>query len=153
MSPGILLGIKVLLILLFVIGIVCFSIFYNHNSSIYEYVLSVAIPFGIYSAINVAMIGKLEILGISLKEYNVMRLAIVLIMLGFIFAKIAYIDIKYNDVGKKNGIIFNNRLINSNKQYYYIGQTEKYVIFYNEKTQMADIYPIAYISKISVIDN
>lgn len=49
-----------------------------------------------------------------------------------------------------NSIIANGQLIKSTKDYYYIGKTNGYVFFYDERSQKADVYPISVVSKLSI---
>ena len=49
-----------------------------------------------------------------------------------------------------NSIIFKNRLVKSTKHYYYIGQTKNYVFFHNDTSNVTDIFPARFVSKLTL---
>lgn len=144
---------------LIIIGILILAIFIT-----YEYITSkISLPFFLYFIFSFftpyiwefpfKIRRKLELnFGIKINTFALILLfAIVLCLTGGIFNSLIRVDF----VKEKHGytgtyILVGRDTIMSTKNYYYVGRTNNYVFFYNEKTKATDVYPEKDVDKISI---
>lgn len=68
-------------------------------------------------------------------------ISLALILSGYFSGNFEFNEVKYKHTHLKYIIKIDNKVIPTNKSYYYIGKTRSSVFFYNEKTDLVTIYP------------
>lgn len=82
---------------------------------------------------------------------NLFLITIVLTMYGSITLGLTRADsVKFSHSTTGTYILMNKDTIKSDSKYYYIGRTNKYVFFFNEKLHFVDVYPEKDINKLSL---
>lgn len=97
----------------------------------------------------------LSLIYIFIRKKKKQILTVIIIFLFNYSCAISFIvgQIEYNSKRKDplgNSILFNNKIIKSTNHYYYIGQTKNYLFFYNDALKLTDIYPIKFVSKMTL---
>lgn len=86
----------------------------------------------------------------TFKNYLLIFLLVISICTSFIFSLLRVEKVKYLHSNNGSYIIAGKDTIKSTNTYYYIGRTNNYVFFYNEKTEFTDVFSEKDISKVSI---
>lgn len=78
------------------------------------------------------------------------RLLVIVCLGGMMMAYLEVERVERRNKEYQTTIIVNNETIKSNSRYFYLGKTNSYVFFYNDSTNVAEIFPMSSISKLSL---